>query len=286
MAVDSVVGIIGWPVSHSLSPIMHTRAFLETGLSNWVYVPMPVKQDPGDRLKEAVLGLRALGFKGANVTVPYKEAVIPFLDGLSDTAKAIGAVNTIAVEADGRLIGHNTDGLGFVRDLKDHGINSQACRAMVLGAGGSARAIVYALLSHGCKHIVILNRTKIKALKLASSFQSSFPGAIIEADDLTRDAIMRAMPRDLIINATSLGLKESEAEMPWFDNIAFRPDQVAYDIIYNPKITAFLRFAAAGKAKIINGLGMLVHQGALSFTIWTGQTPPIAAMKEAASSAL
>ena len=137
----TMVGLIGWPTGHSVSPLMHNAAFAALGL-DWRYIPLPVPTDPAPRIGEAVYGLRALGMKGANVTVPHKQAVIPFLDELSGAALAIGAVNTIIVQPDGRLLGDNTDAPGFIADLRDHGVEPQGKRVLVLGAGGSARAAV------------------------------------------------------------------------------------------------------------------------------------------------
>lgn len=282
MIVDQIVGIIGWPVGHSISPAMHNRAFLELGLLNWLYVPMPVSQYPEIRVKEAILGLRALGFRGANVTVPYKEAVLPYLDQLSDMAEAIGAVNTIVVDSEGRLVGHNTDGLGFIEDLADHEISYSEMRILILGAGGSARAVVHALLSHGCRNITILNRTQTKADDIATNFRDCFQGATIDTGPLDQHYIKQAPLYDLVINATSIGLKDSFHEMPWSENLHFVSEQIVYDLIYRPTKTAFLSHAAKAGAQTINGLGMLVHQGALAFEIWTGQKAPVEVMRKAA----
>lgn len=284
MGIKNIVGLIGWPVSHSVSPGMQNRAFLELGCHDWLYVPMPVATSPNSRIKEAVLGLRALGIVGANVTVPHKEAVLPYLDDLSDMAKAIGAVNTIAIDNEGRLIGHNTDGLGFISDLVEHDVDPKGMQVVVLGAGGSARAITYALLSHGCQNITILNRTKSKANDIAFSFRDSFKNAIIKTDTLA--AIKDTPSADLIINTTSIGLKSTGDQMPVDKDVHFTKSQIVYDLIYNPKMTTFLKHAAKDGARTINGLGMLVHQGALAFAIWTKQKAPVAAMKEAALAAL
>jgi shikimate dehydrogenase len=284
--IDSVVGIIGWPISHSISPIMQNRAFLEAGLSSWAYVAMPVSKYPYIRIKEAVLGLRALGFKGANVTVPYKEAVVPYLERLSDEARAIGAVNTIVIDSEGRLVGHNTDGAGFIKDLAEHGITINNKRALILGAGGSARAIGYALLAHGCTSMTILNRTKSKADDIANSFGDLFKDAMIDTGPLIKDSLVHANYADIVINTTSIGLASTQNQMPWDENVHFSPDQIVYDVIYNPKNTALLMHAQKDGAKTLNGLGMLVHQGALAFEIWTGHKAPVDVMKKAASEAV
>jgi shikimate dehydrogenase len=276
--IDNVVGIIGWPLAHSMSPVMQNSAFLDAGLTNWCYVPMPVNKYPYIRIKEAILGLRALGFKGANVTVPYKEAVVPYLERLHDNAKAIGAVNTILVDNEQRLVGYNTDGTGFLRDLLERGINPKNIRVLVLGAGGSCRAIVYGILDHGCKDITILNRTKSKADDIAHSFKSMFKDINIKTGLLSKEFFLSNVA-DLVINTTSIGMEENDS--PWDENVHFSKDQVVYDIIYQPKITALLSQAQVNGALAINGLGMLVHQGAQAFEIWTGRKASIDAMKKA-----
>jgi shikimate dehydrogenase len=264
---------------------MQNRAFKEAGLNTWLYVPMPVAKYPYIRIKEAIFGLRALGFHGANITVPYKESVLSYLEQSSDEAKAIGAVNTILVDHEGRLVGHNTDGMGFIKDLLDHGVNPIDFKVLILGAGGSARAITYALLCHGCKNILILNRTKTKADDIANAFHLLFKDANIETDSLAPETLRRAPHADLIVNATSIGLEEN-GQMPWDKNIHLSKSQIVYDIIYNPKMTTFLEHAAQDGAKVMSGLGMLVHQGALAFELWTGQKAPLSAMKDAAIKAL
>ncbi len=284
--INKMVGLIGWPVEHSISPVMQNAAFRELDLEEWVYVPMPVSKYPYIRIKEAVLGLRALGFQGANVTVPYKEAVVPYLEHLSDMAKAIGAVNTIAINSDGRLIGHNTDGLGFIKDLEEHTIDVSSMDVLLLGAGGSARSVAYALLANGCKRLTILNRTKTKAEDIANALAHLFPDAQLFVGPLNKDTIKQLPHAELIINATSMGLVSAADLMPWDENVSFTRNQIVYDLIYNPAETKFLKKAREDGAKAINGLGMLVHQGALAFKIWTGHDAPIAVMRAAAEAAL
>lgn len=281
MIIDKVAGIIGWPVSHSLSPAMHNSSFLACGLEGWVYVPMPVPKYPYIRLKEAVLGLRALGFRGANVTVPYKETVLPYMDDVSESARAIGAVNTIAIDTALRLCGHNTDGQGFINDLRERKIITSSMNVLMLGAGGSARAIAYGLLEHGCRSLMILNRTKSKAEELVQHMRSLFSTTPLEAAALNINKL-RELPRfDLIINCTSLGMSDSAEALPWDASLAFSKGQIVYDVIYKPAMTPLLHQAASDGAVAINGLGMLVHQGALSFSIWTGKDAPLAVMKKA-----
>lgn len=277
--IEKLVGVIGWPVSHSLSPAMHNRAFRECGFSDWRYVALPVENA---QVKNAVHGLRALGFVGANVTVPHKETVLPHLDRVSDDARLIKAVNTIAIEKDGALVGHNTDVIGLIADFTEHKIDLKNHRALILGAGGSARAVVHALMRMGCADITIMNRTKNKADDIAAEIVA------IREDVKFRTASLNLGSDDpiagykIIINTTSLGMGDARGEMPWNSSLAFTKDQIVYDLIYNPEQTLLLRHAVLCGARAINGLGMLVHQGAASFEIWTGKKAPVEAMREAA----
>ncbi len=170
----TLVGLIGWPVSHSVSPAMHNAAFAHLGL-DWRYVPFPVAPEPASRVGEAVLGLRALGLRGANVTVPHKQAVMAHLDRLTPAAQAIGAVNTILLDAEGALVGDNTDAPGFVADLREHGVEVPGRRVLVLGAGGSARAVAYGLAAAGASQITLVNRSVDRALALVAALQPLFP---------------------------------------------------------------------------------------------------------------
>lgn len=283
--INKIVGLIGWPVSHSISPLMQNAAFKELGLDEWIYVPVPVSKYPYIRIKEAILGMRALGFQGANITVPYKEAVVPYLEQLSDSAKAVGAVNTIVIDSSGRLVGHNTDGQGFIKDLNEHAIDVSSMDVLLLGAGGSARSVAHALLAHGCPRLTILNRTKTKADDIANALAHNFPNAQLFTGVLHKDTIKQLPHADLVINATSMGMLSTADAMPWDENVSFTQSQVVYDLIYNPEKTKLLKKAEADGAKAINGLGMLVHQGALAFTIWTGHEAPVQVMKTAALSA-
>jgi shikimate dehydrogenase len=237
--------------------------------------------DPS-RVQDAVLGLRALGFIGANVTVPHKETVLPFLDELCETAKTIGAVNTIVMEKESRLMGYNTDAEGFIRDLSEHKIAFKDMDALILGAGGSARAVTYALLKYGCKDVTIANRTASKANELASALSEFFPQAKIAYRALASVVDFSSTKYQFIINTTSIGMSSVGNEMPLPADIEFMPGQVVYDLIYYPAKTALLRRAEKCGARAINGLGMLVHQGALSFKLWTGITAPVDSMHDVA----
>jgi shikimate dehydrogenase len=258
---------------------MHNAAFQELGL-DWCYIPLPVSNTKAETIGDAVRGLPALGFTGANVTVPHKQAVMPHLDWLTPAAQAIGAVNTIRVEADGQLSGDNTDARGFIADLRDHGVALDGRRAVILGAGGSARAIVFGLAEAGCRSIAILNRTAQKAHDLAMDMRAFFPFCRISGHEPHHLALM-AGEADLIVNCTSLGMTPNVDTTPWDDAVAFRPDQVVYDLVYNPPQTRLLQKATADGAQAINGLGMLIWQGAIAFERWTGQLPPVAVMRAA-----
>lgn len=274
-----LVGILGYPVSQSKSPVMHNAVFTELGL-NWAYVPLPVRPDLVER---ALKGLVALGFRGANVTAPYKETVLPFMDELSPSARAINAVNTISITPEGKLIGDNTDAAGFTQDLQENNVDVKNSTVLILGAGGSSRAILYGLLQAGCPEVILLNRTLNKATKTAQEIGLAFPEANIQTAVLDEANIASFSKANLIINCTSLGMKENSEQMPWYDNISFHETQVVYELIYNPNPTRFLKKAQQDGARVLNGLGMLVHQGIVSFTIWTGVQPPIETMRVAIS---
>ena len=281
----SIVGLIGYPVSHSISPPMHNAGFAELGL-DWAYIPLPVPTEPKSRVSEAVHGLRALGLRGCNVTVPHKQKVIPYIERLSTAVEAIGSVNTIRIEEDGTLFGDNTDAPGFIRDLGGNNVVLPGMNALVLGAGGSARAVVFGLADAGCASITILNRTRAKANTLAATMQRYFPQCKIRSGSAPNDIAQYASGANIIINSTSLGMTPNVDTTPWDEAIAFRPDQVAYDLVYNPAQTRFLKKASDDGAKTINGLGMLVWQGAISFEIWTGQDAPVEVMFEAVKEAM
>ena len=270
-----LVGLLGWPVAHSLSPAMHNAAFRAVAL-NWSYVPLPVRPEA---LKPASAGLGALGFRGANVTVPHKEAVIPLLDSLSPEAEAIGAVNTIVVEPDGRLVGHNTDFIGFVAALRHSGFTPEGKSAIVVGAGGAARAVVHGLLAAGADRIVILNRSIARVERLVSKLGTN---KRLQAAKFTPEALVgTARGTDLLVNATPVGLWPNTAESIWPGDVPVPVHLTVFDLVYNPVETALLRQARVGGARAIAGLEMLISQGAAAFRLWTGIDPPINVMHAA-----
>ena len=247
---------------------MHTAAYAALGL-DWAYVPLLVAPE---RVGDAVRGLVALGFAGANVTVPHKQAVIPYLDELTPVARAIGAVNTIVVQPDGSLLGDSTDGAGFMADLRTQTANrkSQIAQALVIGAGGAARAVVYALAEAGAT-VAIANRTLDNAGTLCRSIAAALPYAASRLSvHAFPDALaVLAASADLIVNTTSLGLHTGDP-LPWDASVAFSPGQVVYDLIYN-RSTELLALARSQGATALDGLGMLIHQGARSAALWTGR---------------
>ncbi len=269
-----LVGIIGWPVAHTMSPIMQNAAFRALEM-NWRYVPLPVR--PAD-IGAALAGIRALGFRGVNLTVPHKEAAIPFLDALGDAASAIGAVNTVVVREDGTLFGENTDALGFKEDLQANGVKVSGRQALVLGAGGAARAVVYVLLSLGAE-VCILNRSPERARRLAEEMTAKVSGKVCAGG--LGEIAERAPWAELVVQTTQVGMWPATDASVWPDDVPFRPNQVLYDVIYKPEETKIMKQARAGGARAFNGLGMLLRQGMAAFRLWTGRTPPLAVMETA-----
>ncbi len=276
-AATTLVGLIGWPITHSISPQMHNAAFAARRM-NWRYLAFPV---PPERVAEAVAGLPALGLRGVNVTVPHKQAVMSHLDRWTPAAEAIGAVNTIVVDEDRHLSGDNTDAAGFIADLRAHAVDPAGKRALVIGAGGSSRAIVYGLAEAGAHSVTILNRTVAKAVDLAATMQSYFPDICMRSAPFPDDVTASAETADLIVNCTSLGMEPRIEGLPWEEDVEFRDDQIVYDLVYNPAMTRLLQLASTDGATAIGGLGMLVYQGAIAWEAWTGEAAPVDVMQRA-----
>ena len=271
--VQNFAGVLGWPLTRTLSPAIHTAAFRRLGF-DWAYLAFPI---PPDLLPQAVGGLRALGAVGANVTIPHKETVIAHLDQLSGDAAAIGAVNTIQRLGD-RLIGHNTDVDGFREFIGgDAGINVSGSRALVLGTGGAARAVVKALDDLDAAEIVIAARSSERGSALTQLVGRAH-ATVADWDQ----AAALASEAVIVVNATPLG---AEGENPVPDAI-WHPGQVVVDLVYSPPATPLVEAARAAGADAWGGLGMLVRQAAASFQIWTGQDPPLETMSAAAVHAI
>ncbi len=275
-----VAGIFGDPVEHSLSPAMHNAAFDSMGL-NMAYVPFHVGAGTLKVLKGAVAGIRALNIFGVNVTIPHKQKVIKYLDAVDPSALAIGAVNTI-VNKDGALHGYNTDGSGYLLSLREElGFTPENKNIVLLGAGGAARGIFFSLIHGKARSIVIANRTLKRAVRLASEFKSHAGGTEIKTTGLKKNLIKPfAADADLIINTTSLGLMgHGKADLPLED---LPSKAIVSDIVYRPIETDLIKDARKMGLPTHTGLGMLVHQGALSFELWTGLTAPVEVMRAAA----
>ena len=266
----NVFAVWGCPVKHSASPAMHNAALQACGI-NGVYVPFEVQPDV---LDAAVAGVRALGIRGVNVTVPHKEAVVPFLDALTPEAKKLGAVNTLYWE-DGRLCGDTTDGRGYIAALYSEGlVPASGSTVVVLGAGGSARSVVSALSDIQC-NVIVANRTVSKAdglLSLGASATGGYDSTVV------LEALAAAT---LVVNTTTLGMFPNAGVMPNLDLARLRPECVVSDLIYRPWQTELLVQAEACGLRTQNGLEMLVQQGALSFERWHGVAPLIHVMRQA-----
>ena len=271
-----LLGLIGQPVGHSFSPAMHNAAIAALGL-NMAYVPLPVA---AERLPDALRGLAALGFRGVNVTVPHKEAVLPYLNAIFPAARVIGAVNTIVI-GDGALTGFNTDWSGFLGDLESYRLALYGRDCLVLGAGGSARAVVYALLRRGGR-VSVLARRPEQAERLAAELGAAFPAAatILTGDLVDATQLATTMDEPIIINTTPLGMSGiNAAASPWPDGAPFPRGAFVYDLVYNPRHTRLMEQAEAAGLRAANGLGMLVGQAAEAFEIMTARRPDPAIMR-------
>ncbi len=273
--LSELIALFGHPVAENPTQYMHEKAFESLGLM-WRYVTMDV---PAEKLPDAVRGLRAMNFAGANCTIPHKVAVIPHLDSLTETAEKIGAVNTIVRQADGSLVGENTDGKGFIRAVTEAGLNLNGVNAVILGAGGAARAVSVELAVAGAKRITIVNRTTSRATALAAHVwdktRAEASGIAWQGD--------YAVPADtqLLVNTTSIALFPNVNDVVPIEFGTVTSRMLVCDVIPNPPDTPFLKNARAAGATTLDGLGMLVFQGAIAFKMWTGYEAPVAVMRGA-----
>lgn len=269
------VGVIGFPVEHSLSPMMHNAAFAALGMADWRYDAMSI---PPDILRYGIREPKHHGYIGINVTVPHKEAVMRYVRP-DEKARAIGAVNTIDFR---RNLGTNTDADGFIQDLRANGIAVKGRRVLILGAGGAARAAVYGLARAGAV-VGIVNRTKSRAEHLAARLKrtADIDGLRVMTLDEAADW---GMP--LIVNCTSVGLYPHIDRSPWVHGVPFPDGAAVYDMVYRPANTALMRQCAAHGGRAVGGLGMLARQGAIAFELWTGVKPPIEVMMKSLQDAL
>ena len=255
---------------------MHNAAFAAAGL-NWCYVAFPTGRA---RLGDALRGLVALGAAGANITVPHKEAALAYLDDVADEARAIGAVNTVRVDGE-RLVGYNTDGAGLLDALRlDAGLTIDGALAVIVGAGGAARAAAFALAAAAAS-VVIANRNWDRAATLAADVRRAFPGRPVDAVPLDGAAIAgRVREATVLVQATTVGSGAQRDELPVTPG-ALHPDLFVMDMVYEPRDTALLRAARARGCRTLEGLPMLVYQGARAFEIWTGRAAPVDVMRRA-----
>ncbi|KXA97763.1 shikimate dehydrogenase [candidate division MSBL1 archaeon SCGC-AAA259I09] len=273
------VGLIGNPVEHSISPAMHNAAFEEKNL-DYVYVAFQVKKDS---LSDAISGIRSLGIEGVNVTIPHKTTVIRNLDEVVDTARKIGAVNTIKKKGN-KLIGFNTDGIGALKSLQNEIGKIDNRKTLLLGAGGAARAIAFTLVEAGAK-LTISNRTLAKGEKLAEEIKEKTGRKTFSIPQKRSDLAKVIKETEILINSTSVGMHPDE-DKALVKSDAMHKNLIVMDVVYNPLQTRLLKEAEKAGAKTINGLEMLVHQGVASFEIWTGEKAPTETMKKAAKKAL
>ena len=273
------VGIFGDPIAHTRSPAMHNAAFQALGLP-YVYLPFQVR--PAD-LARAVHGVRALGLLGLNVTVPHKERIVRCLDSLSPEAELCGAVNTVVNQA-GQLFGDNTDGRGFLNSLQEAKLSPRGIEVVLIGAGGSARAVLVSLIRARCAAVRIVNRTQANARKLVRAYRRTGETRLeaLPLDALCDPAVLSGVR--LVINASAVGLHDDE-----FLPLAYTATQAGclfYDLLYRPDRTPFLRHARAAGRPVMDGRRMLLHQGALAFSLWTGRPAPLEVMDRALRRAL
>jgi shikimate dehydrogenase len=271
-----VLGVIGWPVSHSFSPPMHNAALSALGL-DYIYVPFPVA--PQD-LSAALAGLRAAGVVGFNATIPHKEALCALVDHRTPEAELTGTVNTVHFTANG-VVGDSTDGPGFLAALTAAGGGVEGLEVVVLGAGGSARAISVSLARAGAALLTLGNRTAARAELLADLLETRVRRGVTAVVEWEGDALARALSRaDLIVQTTSVGMYPHSDEQP-LRLPELKAGSRLVDIIYRPSRTRLMDEAAARGAQVANGVDMLVAQGALAFERWTGARAPLARMREA-----
>jgi shikimate dehydrogenase len=274
-----LVGVFGHPVAENPTIVMQEAAFLALGL-NWRYLTIEVYPE---ELADAFKGLRAMNFQGINLTIPHKVEVLKYLDEVAEDARLMGAVNTVRRE-DKKLIGENTDGKGFLRSLReDAGIDPAGKRVVILGAGGAARAMTVELALAGAAHLTLVNRSPRRGQELAALLNEKTP---VKAEFVLWNKTYRApADTDILVNATSIGLFPNINDKPDLDYNTITPRMIVCDVIPNPPFTPFLKEAAARGAKTLDGLGMLVYQGAIGFKMWTGLDAPVAVMREALAKA-
>ncbi len=276
----TLLGLIGSPVEHSLSPAMHNYASALLGL-DYAYLAFDV---PPEKVKDAISAMKTLNIRGYNVTMPDKVEVMKYMDELSPAAELMGAVNTI-VNEDGYLTGHNTDGIGFVSNLKDHGVEVLGKKMVLCGAGGAATAIMTQCALDGVKELIVFNRKGdnfVKAQELAKKLMEKLPEFHMEICDIEDEALLGSYmaKADILVNSTSLGMAPKEDTTVVKDTSFFHKNLVVCDVVYNPLETRLLREAKAAGCKTVGGKGMLLWQGVAAFELFTGEKMPVEQVKE------
>ncbi|OPL09351.1 MAG: shikimate dehydrogenase [delta proteobacterium ML8_F1] len=271
-----LIGLLGSPIRHSVSPMMHNTAFEHLGL-DYVYLVFEVDHD---NLDDAVKAMKTLDVAGFNVTMPNKQKVIPLLDEITESARIIDAVNAVKNER-GRLIGDNTDGKGFVMSLTDEGVAVKDKDFVIIGAGSAARSIGIQLALDGARSISIFNRSKEPASYLKEVIEKNIPSCDVQAYSLEMSLLKEVVHKaDVLINATNVGMGQHQDKSVITEASVFHRDLVVADVIYSPPFTKTLQMADAAGCKTINGLGMIIGQGALAFKFWTGEDMPADLVKE------
>ena len=270
-----VCGVIGDPIEHTLSPIIHNAAFQALGLD---YVFLAFKVKPA-QVEAAVNGMRALNIRGLNVTMPHKTTVIDHLDRVDLSAQIVKSVNTI-LNKESLLFGFNTDGVGALKALRENGVEPKGRKVLLLGAGGAARAIAYTLAKEA-DELAILNRTAKDAQNLAKLLEKTANKKIVSGSLSPSEIQQSIQDSDILINATSIGMKPKAEESPVPPKLLSR-NLAVMDIVYNPLETKLAKDANAAGAKVVSGVEMLIYQGAASFEIWTGKSAPVEVMRKEA----
>lgn len=271
-----LTGLIGYPLKHSRSPHMHNSSFQKLGL-DFVYLAFEVEDG---KIEEGINAMKTFNAIGFNVTMPHKEKVVKFLDEVSEDAKLIGSVNTV-LNKDGKMIGYNTDGRGFVKALEMSDIEYKGRKVVVLGSGGAARAVAIQLAFDGASEVVIANRTQSKAEEIANTINENIytsHGRVVDLKDSTlKDELLDS---SILVNCTSVGMKDTIDKSVINNSDVFHKGLFVVDIIYDPLKTKFLSMAEEAGCRVMNGIDMMIYQGALAFKIWTGVEMPIEYVKK------
>ncbi|MGE5507247.1 MAG: shikimate dehydrogenase [Chitinophagales bacterium] len=279
--MTKLAGVCGWPVAQNLSPYMHNAAFQALGL-DWLYLAFPVRPE---KIGDALRGLPALGIAGVNLSLPHKIAAVEFLDELSEKARLVGSANTVVVREDGSLYGHNTDGEGCLRALRQElDVEPAGFRIALVGAGGVARSIAASFAMAGAAEIAVFDQDAGRVADVAGLAEKAakVAGGSCRGRQLDGATLAGAVfEADLVVNATPVGMWPNVDATPVVDPALLHEGQVLYDVIHNPPESRLVGLARARGARALGGLPMLVHQGALAFEAWTGVTPPLDVMKQA-----